>query len=156
MTQADINALNVVKKTLEGGGYHYDYDSDRNVITKYFSLECKLSKYKVFMRCNNDFFSYRAVLEVNADEKKRDDIAELFAYINDNIMFGAVFDLDYSDGEMSVRMSSYYEDGCINEDVVNNCMNYVDSILEKYGDALLMVLFGMATPKEAFYNVKND
>lgn len=156
MTQADINAMSVVRNTLDKLDANYKYYSDKNVIDMNLPLRCKLGSYRLIIACNNGFFRYVAFLNVNADEKKRDDIAEFFAYVNDGIMFGAVFEFDYSDGKMSVRMSACYDDGCLNEETVVNCLSYTDRVLEKYGDALLMVLFGMATPKEAFYKVKNS
>lgn len=109
------------------------------------------SKLEYQVLVGEDHYIVRACFPLNAsydNQRKIGKIAEMVCRMNYGLKNGS-FDLDFSDGEISYRV---YVD-CDRLPLSNS--RIADSILlpslrfEQYGDAILSVLSGIASPEEA-------
>lgn len=129
---------------------HIPFD-DHNVATAVYSVDARFGHVKIFFLANRDRLVLRMILPISAGEEEREKVAEFLLRANYGLKIGG-FDFDFNDGEISYRISHFcgindfnpptYEQ--IDFSVVVGLM-----MVEKYGDALGKVIFGMLDPKEA-------
>lgn len=97
----------------------------------------------------SDGFTITSVLQVSADSRNINKIAEFMARANYGMRYGS-FEVDYRDGEISYRTSCYCGENAVPAlDVVRLYVATAIVMLQKYGNALVDVLFGISTPKKA-------
>lgn len=103
----------------------------------------------------SDGFTIISVLKVSADSRNINRIAEFIARANYGMRYGN-FEVDYSDGEISYRTSCYCGENNVPAlDVVRLYVATTIIMLQKYGNALVDVLFGVSTPKKAIEDAEN-
>ena len=98
------------------------------------------------------------ILPLSADEEERSKVAEFILRANYGLKVGG-FDFDFNDGEISYRTSIY----CGSNEFVAPTYEQIDFALvigmimvEKYGDALVKVMFGILEPDDAIESVEGD
>ena len=85
-------------------------------------------------------------------------VAEFLLRANYGLKVGG-FDFDFDDGEISYRISIY----CGDEEFVPPTYEQIDfaviiglMMIEKYGDALVKVMFGLVEPEDAIESVEEN
>ena len=132
------------------GTKHQPFD-ENNIARAGYSVDTKFGHATVFFHAHGDDLLIKIMLPVNADEAERANVGEFLLRANYGLMVGG-FDFDFRDGEISYRIALYcgkdefrpptYEQ--INFAVIVGLM-----MVEKYGNALVKVMFGLLEPEEA-------
>ena len=69
-------------------------------------------------------------------------------------MFGC-FEMDHRDGEVRFRLAVDCEDSLPSREIVKNSIMRAASSCQKYGNAVVQVIMGVANGEEAFNSTKN-
>ena len=64
--------------------------------------------------------------------------------------------MDFSDGEISFRQTFNVLDGMIGDDALDDLTTLPVSMFEKYGNGLISVMMGAATPEEALKKAQDE
>ena len=96
-----------------------------------------------------------AVLPIRVPEDRRLEVAEVIARINYRLRLGN-FDIDFADGEVRYRAGCDVEGGKLTQHMVLTVFGNVCASVDRYGPAVLQVLFGGVSPAEAADAVLSD
>ena len=88
------------------------------------------------------------ILPINVEPARRVAVAETMTRINFRLRLGT-FDLDFDDGEMRYRTGCDVEGGELTQHMVLTIVGNVCGSIDRYGPALMRVMFGDATPEDA-------
>lgn len=88
------------------------------------------------------------VLPILVDTARRRAVAEAIVRINCGLRLGA-FALDFDDGELRYRVACDIEDGELTERMVMMMLGNICASIDRYGPALMQVVFGQASPEDA-------
>ena len=148
-TKVEIRAA--VEDFFERDGIKYTPFDAENVARAIYSVDAKFGHVKIFFHAFKDKLILHFVIPLSADEEERAKVGEFLLRANYGLNVGC-FDFDFDDGKISYRISIYcgedefapptYEQ--IYYSVIIGLM-----MIEKYGDALTKVMFGLIEPQEA-------
>ncbi|MBR2520010.1 MAG: YbjN domain-containing protein [Selenomonadaceae bacterium] len=131
---------------------------ERNVAKATYSIDTKFRHIDVFFHAYSDKLVLHMILPLSADEEERAKVAEFILRANYGLKVGG-FDFDFNDGEISYRTSIY----CGSDEFVAPTYEQIDFALvigmimvERYGDALVKVMFGVLEPDDAIESVESD
>ena len=131
---------------------------EHNVAKATYSIDTKFRHVDVFFHAYKDKLVLHMILPLSADEEERAKVAEFILRANYGLKVGG-FDFDFNDGEISYRTSIY----CGSDEFVAPTYEQIDFALvigmlmvEKYGDALVKVMFGILEPDDAIESVEGD
>lgn len=132
------------------------FDED-NVARAGYGLRTKFRHVDAFFRAHKDKLVIRMILPISVDEEDRAKVAEFLHRANYGLMIGN-FDFDFRDGEISYRVAIY----CGDEDFepptyeqINFAVVISLMMIQKYGDALIKVVFGLLEAEEAIDSVES-
>jgi len=112
-------------------------------------LHCRMQSARMLVIVREDNFSTLTILPLTADENSRLAVAEYLTRANFNMRNGN-FELNMEDGE--IRFKNYFHVGSGGMDAKGAhlaiMMPFV--IIDRFGDGLIDVLFGIKSPREAF------
>lgn len=136
---------------------HIPFD-DHNVAIASYGVKAKFGHVRVFFLANKDRLVLRMILPIKADESERAKVAEFLMRANYGLKVGC-FDFDFNDGEISFRICQF----CGIKDFNPPTYEQIDfavivglMMIEKYGDALAKVLFGVLEPEEAIESAESE
>ncbi len=136
---------------------HKPFD-ERNVASAIYSLDVKFGHVTVFFHAYKDRLIIHSILPLNADEEERVKVGEFLLRANYGLKVGG-FDFDFDDGEISYRVSIY----CGDDDFVPPTYEQIAFVvfigmmmIERYGNALIKVMFGLVEPSDAIESVESD
>lgn len=136
---------------------HRPFD-ERNVASAIYSVNSKFGHVTIFFHAYKDKLVLHMMIPLNAGEPERHKVAEFLLRANYGLKVGG-FDFDFDDGEISYRISIY----CGEEDFTPPTYEQIDFaviigllMIEKYGDALVKVMFGLVEPEDAIESVEED
>ena len=131
---------------------------ERNVAKATYSVDTKFRHIDIFFHAYNDKLVLHMILPLSADEEERSKVAEFILRANYGLKVGG-FDFDFNDGEISYRTSIY----CGSNEFVAPTYEQIDFALvigmimvEKYGDALVKVMFGVLEPDDAIESIEGN
>ena len=131
---------------------------EHNVASATYNVDAKFGHATVFFRVNKDRLLLRTIIPLNAGKADRQKVAEFLLRANYGLKTGG-FDMDFDDGEISYRVSIF----CGVEDFVPPTYEQIDfsviislMMIERYGDALVKVMFGLVEPEDAIEAVESD
>lgn len=129
----------------------YQPFNERNVASANYAVRAKLGKATAFFHAYKDKLIVKLMLPIKAEEADRAKVGEYLHRANYGLMIGN-FDFDFNDGEISYRVPIY----CGKEHFMPPTYEQIDfavliglSMISKYGDGLLKIILGVATPEEA-------
>jgi len=119
------------------------------------NLKCKLGDTQMRVRVGTDYFYTLAYVKMNASEDVRHEAAEFITRANYGLKNGN-FEMDFNDGEL--RYKSYNNcDGILpSEAIIRDSLVIPALMIDRYGDGLISVLFGMQSPKDAIEAIENN
>ena len=156
MNQTDIKTT--VAEYLDSVGWHYTYDEERDVIRTKVSLKCKLKHCDLVIQLKDKFFIVYALCNIRADEACRREVCEYLHRANFGLRWGN-FEIDMRDGEIRYKVLVDCGDSldCMpTPSVIRHSIYFPASMLDKYGDGLLSVMYGLETPEAAATRIKNQ
>jgi hypothetical protein len=135
---------------------HYSEAEEDNIIRITMPLDGKLQKTNMMISCRDDYVSTRAFSPLNADEPVRQNVAEFLARANYGMSYGH-FEMDLRDGEVSFKLVLDCEERTsLSDDLLKKIFIIPKVTLDRYGDGLLAVMFGMKSPEEAVHDVEGE
>ncbi|MBR5288141.1 MAG: YbjN domain-containing protein [Clostridia bacterium] len=143
--------LDIAAEALDAKNFHYNRNEEKEYIDFKITLStCKKmgSVRVIIIPNNNNAIATYAVCPQNADESERAAVMEYITRANYGLRVGN-FEMDLRDGE--VRYKTYLQ---MQSDVpplktVDRYIALSYLMLEKYGNGLLSVMFGVTSPEEA-------
>jgi hypothetical protein len=134
--------------------WKYDTSEKDGIFRAGVNLNCKVKNIRLLINVTSDSFSVISTLPIGADDDNKAAVAEFITRANYGLMHGN-FELDYSDGEIRYRTSLYCgEDTAPDSEQVRK-MIYVNALMvERYGDGLMQVIFGVQTPAEVIHQIE--
>ena len=132
--------------------------NERDVAKASFRIKSKLQHVNVFFSAYNSKLIIRIMLPINSDEAERNKVGEFLMRANYGLQIGC-FDYDYNDGEISFRVPLY----CGTDEFSPPTYEQIDDSLmvgimmvDKYGNSLIKVIFGLLEPEEAIEEAENN
>lgn len=143
--------VEAVESYFERDGVKYTPFDERGTARANYGIKSKVGHVTVFFSAQKDKLLLRSVLPVNASEAERPKVAEYLMRANYGLKIGG-FDFDFDDGEISYRVAMYFGD----EEFAPPTYEQIDyalvvslMMIDKYGNSLLKVLFGLVEPEDA-------
>lgn len=143
---------NAIVDFLRDDDWHYEFDENKEIIRCGVNIKCKLKSTRLIIDLREDKYLVFATISLSVDEENRAEMARLLNMINYTMVFGN-FEMDESDGEVRFRFAVDCDDCLPSREVVKDSILIPALMMEKYGDAIVKVLMGFATAKEAFAEV---
>lgn len=137
-----------VEKFFSDQDWNYDFEEDRNLFRTGVNLNSKMKSTKIFISVGESGVTVTSVVPMNADEACRTQVMEFITRANYGLRNGN-FELDLSDGEIRYKVFHSNVDGVASSDLIKHSIFLSCSMLDRYGDDLLAVMFGMKDPKTA-------
>jgi len=151
--------LSWVKDLFENGGCYereHEVDENENAILTEMSLQNKLKSTKILIECHEVYISVRAHVNICVDEERRQSVAEYITRVNSENPF------------CSINM--ILDNGAIWSQTALICQGMVEfpleafirtfystaNMLERYGDGLLEVMFGIKSPEEVIDDIWSE
>lgn len=145
-----------VKEFFMTDDWNYSFDKEDGIFKAGVNLQGKLRQCKVTVVVREKTLSAYATIDIKSDLESRGAISEFVTRANYGMILGN-FEMDYSDGEISYKCSLDCSDGMVPSlEVIERMITIPAIMFEKYGDALLSVLFGFSTPEDAIDKVENS
>ena len=136
---------------------HSPFDK-HNIASAAYSIETKFKHARVFFHAYKNKLIVRIKIPLNAGEEECLKVAEFLHRANYGLQIGC-FDFDFDSGEISYRISIF----CGEEDFAPPTYEQIDyaviiglNMIEKYGDSLVKVLFGLVEPTDAIEDAEKD
>lgn len=147
-----------VEKFFEIDGVKHEPFDENNVAHAVYGVNAKFGTARIFFHAYNDKLVLHMIIPLNAEETERAKVAEFLLRANYGLRVGG-FDFDFNDGEVSYRISLY----CGDEEFAPPTYEQINfavivglMMIEKYGNALIKVMFGLAEPNDAIEAVESD
>jgi hypothetical protein len=155
-TTQEIRAA--VENFFECDNAKYSPFNERNVARAGYGIETKFGHVDVYFHAYKDKLVLHMMIPLNAGIDERAKVAEFLLRANYGLKVGG-FDFDFGDGEISYRISIY----CGTKEFSPPTYEQIDfavviglMMIQRYGDALIKVMFGILEPEEAIATVEND
>ena len=132
--------------------------NDRNVASAVYSISTKFGSVRIFFHAYKDKLILHMMIPLSASEEERSKVGEFILRANYGLKIGG-FDFDFNDGEVSYRVSMYCGDDEFvppTYDQINFAVIIGLMMIERYGDALIKVMFGLVEPEDAIMSVEGS
>ena len=148
-TAAEIRKA--VEDYFETEGAKYMPFDKRGVARATYAVDVKFGHVDTFFHAYNDMLILHFIVPLKAGEDERAKVGEFLHRANYGLKVGN-FDFDFNDGEISYRVAIY----CGSDEFEPPRHEQIEAALtiglmmvDKYGDGLVKVMFGLAEPVDA-------
>ncbi len=140
--------LDYVEDFLRQDDWKFETNREKGFIRAGVNLSCKLKTTTLFISIHERSYNVYARVELGADEDCRPRVSEYLTRANYGLLSGN-FELDFSDGD--IRYKTYVNcDGTVPSfEIVKASIYLPIQMLERYGNNLIAVMFGIMTPEDA-------
>ena len=145
---AMMDMIDCVRDYLDNDNWNYEYRDDRNMLVMGVTIKSKLQSVKLYMIFNENGYTSTAMCSMKADESCRNAVMEYITRANYGLRIGN-FELDLNDGEIRYKTYLQMQGDIPPAKTVDRYLSLRYLMLEKYGNGLLSVMFGVSTPEEA-------
>ena len=157
--QEKITAIReAVENYFEAEDAKYDSFTENNVAHATYGIDTKFGHVEIFFRVYSDMLILHFIIPLKAGEDERGKVGEYLLRANYGLKVGG-FDFDFDDGEISYRIAIF----CGDDEFAPPAYEDIDALLaiglmmiDKYGDNLVKVMFGLAEPVDAIENAEDD
>lgn len=147
-----------VEDYFESEGAKYTPFDERGVAHATYAVEVKFGRVEVFFHAYHDMLILHLIVPLKAGKDERAKVGEFLHRANYGLKVGN-FDFDFNDGEISYRVAIY----CGSDEFAPPRHEQIDAALtiglmmiDKYGDGLVKVMFGLAEPIDAIAAADED
>lgn len=137
-----------IKNFFEVDDWKYELNEEKGFFQTGVRLKSKVGSVKLYIIVNKTGFSITSELSMRADESCRQNVAEFLTRANYGLRCGN-FEMDMDSGAVHYKVFSPTIDGAPSVDAMKYLVYIGLNTVERYGDELLAVFFGMKTPKDA-------
>ena len=153
-----IEIQEAVEKYFKQEKAKYDPFDKRGVAHATYSVETKFGHVEIFFHAYNDMLILHFIIPLKAGEEERAKVGEYLLRANYGLKIGC-FDFDFEDGEISYRVPIYCgvdEFAPPNHEQIDAALTIGLMMVDKYGDNLVKVMFGLAEPVDAVAAAEED
>lgn len=132
--------------------------NERNVASAVYSVNAKFGHTQIFFHAHKDKLILHMMIPLSASEAERSKVGEFILRANYGLKVGG-FDFDFDDGEISYRIAFYLGDEEFappTYDQINFAVIIGLMMIERYGDALVKVMFGLVEPEDAIESIDDN
>ena len=149
--------MNAVEDYLKRDDWHFDRDDEHGMFIAKAALHNKLKAVKVLVLVDNDSFAVRVIAPVSSETKSEDlhRVNEFLARASYGMSRGG-FELDFRDGEIAFRTSQFCGDDPPTDSAVEETIYISVMAMQRYGNAMLKVIYGFSEPEDAIEEAEND
>ena len=147
-----------VEKFFEADEIKHEPFDEHNIAHAGFAVKSRFGHVNVFFHALKDRLLIRTYLPLKAGVEERAKVGEFLLRANYGLKFGC-FDFDFDDGEISYRTTIY----CGSDEFEPPTYEQIDFALmvgiltvDRYGDALAKVIFGLVEPEDAIESVEDN
>ncbi|MBO5045712.1 MAG: YbjN domain-containing protein [Clostridia bacterium] len=147
-----------IKKYLDANDWKYAWEEEYNRFRMGMTLDCKLKSCTLYVCLKEDFFTVYGTINIGADKDCRTQIMEAITRINYGLRWGN-FELDLSDGEIryKVLVDCGDDNDCMpSPSVIKRALLFPAQSIQKYGDALLAVMYGLKSAEQAVKDAESN
>ena len=147
-----------VEMYLREDDWRYRFDEEKECITMGINLKSKIKSCDLRIRFYEKHYTVYAYIDINADEDSRLAVAEYLTRANYGLTSGN-FELDMRDGEIRYKFTVDCGKNCDSipsNSVIERSVIIPASMMQKYGDDLLAVMYGFKTPEQAVNDAESD
>ena len=141
--------LDCIISFLDEDDWNYQVNREREFIRAGLTIEGKMRKVEITIDYREDEFLVYFTCPFSVEEAERAEMRDLLNRINYGLMFGC-FELDERDGEIRFRVAVDCEDQLPSPAIIRNSIYRSAMTVNKYGNAIVQVLMGFATGKDAY------
>lgn len=143
--------VDIFQSYFESEKWHYRYSEENSLFELGISTEGVIKRLSYFIDIREHSFILYAVSPIGAnpsDPEAMSAMAEFICRINYGLMNGN-FELDMEDGEVRFKVFVDCSMGLPNEKMIDHCIGFPLFMFERYGEGIVSVILGSATPEEA-------
>lgn len=139
---------NILVSHMEEKEYRYEFDRNSGLLRMRFKIKGKLDHVRFILTVKECFYISYAVIDMNADEAQRKEVAEFLTRANYGLNLGN-FEMDMNDGEIRYKYAVDCDHCTLSSQMIESSLDIPIAMFQRYGDDLLKVMFGMASAEEA-------
>lgn len=140
--------FNCLKGYFDSQEWKYEYNEDEGYLSMRMNLKT-VDSCSVYAQMRDDEgFTIYTVFPIKAPEAKRMAISEFITRANYGLINGN-FEEDFSDGEIRFKVTTLCGDIELEHEIMARIVNMGFAMLDRYGQALLSVIYGGANVKDA-------
>lgn len=143
-----------IQNFLDKDDWNYESCNDKGIIQMGISLDCKFGKANIYIDIDDDSFLIITVLPMRTEETNRKDMAEFLTRANYGLN-PCNFEMDFNDGEIRCKSFHNCADTFPTDQQIKDAIYYNVSILDRYGNGIAKIMFGIGTPEEAIQECEN-
>lgn len=137
-----------IEQFLDEDDWNYEPMDENGVFRMGVNMDCKLKSARVYINVHAESFAVISVPPIAADDESKERAAEFITRANYGMNIGN-FEMDFNDGEIRFKTAVLCSDTIPTYDQVKDCIYLNVITLERYCDAMTMVIYGMMTPDAA-------
>lgn len=134
---------------LDADDWNYLLDEQKELIRMELRIRSRMQKVDILMDLRDDKYVVFMTYPLGVDPEDRPAVADLLNRINYSLLFGC-FEMDSTDGTVRFRLAVDCADSLPSREIVKNSLLRPASSCQKYGNAIVRVIMGVASPEEAF------
>lgn len=136
--------IDAVRDFIEGEGYHYEYNAEREFLKMGFKVDCKLKHMDVVIDFSPHGFNVFAISPISADQDGFPEMRKYLSMANYGLMNGN-FEMHPQSGEVRYRcwVGTRSLESLPNEAIDEN-VNIAYSMLKRYGDGIAALALGFS------------
>ena len=140
---------NCITRFLDADDWKYKLDSEKEILKLGLTIHNKMKYVDIIFDLRDDKYLLFFTCPLSVDAAERPEMRDLINRINYTLMFGC-FEMGERDGEIRFRYSVDCDNQLPSQEIIKHSLYRSAATLEKYGDAIVQVLMGFATGKDAF------
>jgi len=140
-----------VENYFETKGAKYTPFDQRGVAHATYAVDVKFGHVDIFFHAYRDMLILHFIVPLKTGEEERAKVGEFLHRANYGLKVGG-FDFDFDDGEVSYRITIYCGDDEFEpprHEQIDAALSIGLMMVDKYGDELVKVMFGLAEPEDA-------
>ena len=143
-----------LRDILDSAGYHttFEVQGDTGIFSLRMKLRCRLQSVSMMIIVREDNFSTLTTLPLTADENCRLAVSEYLTRANYNMRSGN-FEMSMEDGTIRFKTYHHAGDAPLDGKAARLAVLIPFLMIDRFGDGLIDVLFGLKSPREAFESV---
>ena len=145
--EEEESLIDTVRAAVEHLEWRPDFSGDHSIRVRIAGKRFNFALILVVDEDARTFVAY-ATLPVAVEPARRAAVAEVMTRINYRLRLGT-FDLDFDDGEMRFGSGCDVEGGTLTQHMALTVIGNVCASVDRYGSALMRVMFGDVSPEDA-------
>ena len=148
--------MDAIDDFLNRDNWHFEKFEEKGSFKTLVRLRNRMRSAEIFIHVDNDSFAVRVISPISPDENS-EDIARVNEFVTraNYGMRRGCFDMDLDTGKVIFRTSQFCGNVAPREDEITETIYFGAIMMERYGDALLKVIYGFSTPQDAIEEVEN-